>query len=85
MDWAARNHVPAVLGEFGAFPAVSPPGSRAHWFDAMRKVLGELKAPHCVWGYDDVFGLGRARLPNGRVQLDPVTMHHLYGLGSQGK
>jgi len=77
-DWAQAHGVPAVLGEFGAYPPVSPPDSRARWFDAMRQSLKEVGAPSCLWGYDDALGLGRHLEPNGALWLDPITLRHLY-------
>ena len=32
-DWGVSHHVPVLLGEFGAYPKVSPPDSRGRWFD----------------------------------------------------
>ena len=78
MSWADRNRVPLVLGEFGAYPPVSPPASRGRWFDAMHDVIEELHVPNCIWGYDDGFGLGREVLPDGRIKLDGLTLEHFY-------
>ncbi len=79
MDWGKKNGVPVVLGEFGAYPLVSPPVSRARWFDGMRLAIGKLKVPNALWGYDDALGLGRTLKPDGTLQLDPNTLTHLYG------
>ena len=77
-DWASAHGVPVVLGEFGAYPPVSPPESRARWFDAMRQSIEETHAASCLWGYDDGLGLGRRLETNGSLWLDPVTLKHLY-------
>jgi aryl-phospho-beta-D-glucosidase BglC (GH1 family) len=79
MDWGKKNGVPVVLGEFGAYPPVSPPVSRAHWFDGMRKAIAKLGVPNALWGYDDALGLGRELKADGTLQLDPNTLTHLYG------
>lgn len=79
--WGHTNHVPVVLGEFGAYPPVSPPESRARWFDAMRKVQAEMHVRNCLWGYDDGFGLGRTVGSDGTVQLDKLVMKEFFGVG----
>jgi aryl-phospho-beta-D-glucosidase BglC (GH1 family) len=78
MDWGTQNHVPVVLGEFGAYPKVSPPESRARWFTDMRAAIDELHAPNAIWGYDDGLGLGRSLDADGTLYLDPVTMHSFF-------
>lgn len=79
--WGAQNRVPVLLGEFGAYPPVSPPDSRARWFDAMRDAITTLGLPNAIWGYDDGFGLGRQRSADGKIHLDPVTLTHFYKAG----
>jgi aryl-phospho-beta-D-glucosidase BglC (GH1 family) len=78
MDWGKRNGVPMVLGEFGAYPLVSPPDSRARWFEGMRKAIDKLGVPNAIWGYDDALGLGRSVNADGTLKLDPVTLGHFY-------
>jgi aryl-phospho-beta-D-glucosidase BglC (GH1 family) len=78
--WAHAHHVPLVLGEFGAYPLVSPPDSRARWFAAMRAAITDLKLPNALWGYDDALGLGR-KLEGNKVVLDPLAREVLYGAG----
>ena len=77
-DWAAEHHVPIFLGEFGAYPKVSLPDSRANWFDAMRAAVTTLKLPNAIWGYDDGLGLGRNVKQDGSIWLDPTTLTHFY-------
>lgn len=79
--WGQENRVPVLLGEFGAFPPVSPPDSRARWFDAMRDAIQKLNLPSCLWGYDDGFGFGREKDAGGSVRIDQLTFKHLYGQG----
>ncbi|MHB8637691.1 MAG: glycoside hydrolase family 5 protein [Fimbriimonadaceae bacterium] len=79
--WGHANHVPVALGEFGAYPPVSPPKSRARWFEAMRTVQAELHVRNCLWGYDDGFGLGRTLASDGSVKLDPLVLKEFFGVG----
>jgi hypothetical protein len=79
IQWGAQHRVPVLLGEFGAYPPVSPPDSRGRWFDGMRAAIADLHLPNCLWGYDDGLGLGREKQADGTIKLDPVTLAHLYG------
>lgn len=79
MDWGKLHHVPVVLGEYGAYPLVSPPDSRARWFDGVRAAIDQTGVPNALWGYDDGFGLGRTRGSDGKLKLDGLTLQHLYG------
>jgi len=85
VDWGRDHHVPVLLGEFGAYAKVSPPDSRARWFAAMRSTLAQLNVPNALWGYDDSFGLGRRREPDGSLWLDPVTLQYLYNAAPDKK
>ena len=78
-DWGRAHGVPVVMGEFGAYPPVSPPESRARWFMAMRGAIAALRLPNCLWGYDDGFGLGRTVAPDGTIRVDELTVGNLYG------
>jgi endoglucanase len=79
-DWGIAHHVPIVLGEFGAYPKVSPPESRTRWFEGMRSAIAGLKLPNAIWGYDDGLGLGRTVNQDGSLWLDPVALTHFYGV-----
>ena len=76
--WGAKNGVPVVLGEFGAYPPVSPPDSRERWFEAARAAIPK-GLPNAIWGYDDGFGLGRSVKADGTVKLDPMVQRVFYG------
>ena len=78
-DWGKAHGVPVLLGEFGEYPPVSPPASRARWFQAMRKAIAALRLPNCLWGYDDGFGLGRSVASDGTIKVDELTAKSLYG------
>ncbi len=77
-NWGRKHHVPVFMGEFGAYPIVSPPESRAAWFRMMRVAFKSAKLSPCLWGYDDGFGLGR-EVTAGNLSLDPVTIKNFYG------
>lgn len=78
-DWSAAHNVPILLGEFGAYPKVSPPDSRARWFDGMRAAIADLKIPNAIWGYDEGLGLGRTVRQDGSIWMDPIVLSHFYG------
>lgn len=75
--WGKKHGVPMLLGEFGSYPLVSPPASRAAWFDAVRKAVIATNLPHSIWGYDDAMGLGRT-ITDGKVVLDSLTVRSFY-------
>ncbi len=76
--WGIQHQVPVLLGEFGAYPPVSPVESRATWFEFMRDAIDEIGLPNAIWGYDDALGLGREKTADGKIHLDPVTLKHFF-------
>jgi endoglucanase len=82
-EYGIVNHVPVVLGEFGAYPPVSPVESRSRWFAAMSVAIEDLHIPNAIWGYDDGLGLGRQLGADGKLKLDPITLRWLYGVSPQ--
>jgi endoglucanase len=80
MEYGSINRVPVILGEFGAYPPVSPVDSRTRWFEAMATVVRDIHVPNALWGYDDALGLGREVGSDGKLKLDPVTLKALYGV-----
>jgi hypothetical protein len=82
-DWGNAHHVPVLLGEFGAYPKVSPPDSRSRWFEGMRSAISNLKLPNAIWGYDEGLGLGRTLRQDGSISLDPAILDHFYGVQPQ--
>jgi endoglucanase len=78
VDWGKENRVPVLFGEFGSYPKVSPPDSRARWFEGMRKAIDKLHVPNAIWGYDDGMGLGRSVEADGTLKLDPLTLKYFY-------
>jgi endoglucanase len=79
-DWGDAHGVPILLGEFGAYPKVSPADSRGRWFDGMRSAISTLKLPNSIWGYDDGLGLGRNVQQDGSLWVDPAVLSHFYGV-----
>lgn len=79
VDWGKAHDVPVLLGEFGSYPLVAPPDSRARWFTAMREAIASLGVRNCLWGYDDGFGLGRSVASDGTIHVDPIPVKNLYG------
>lgn len=76
--WGSEHHVPLVLGEFGAYPPVSPVASRRNWFMAMKAAIDAVKVPYAIWGYDDALGLGRSLNPNGSLHLDAISSETVF-------
>ena len=76
-DFGAKNRKFVLLGEFGAYPPVSPPVSRRQWFSDMSAVMTVLHLSNAIWGYDDALGLGR-KLEKGTGKLDPDTLSAFY-------
>ncbi len=76
-DWGTKHGKFVVLGEFGAYPPVSPAESRMQWFSDMAGIFAELKLSNVIWGYDDALGLGR-KVENGTVILDTDTLSAFY-------
>jgi endoglucanase len=76
VEWGRENGVALYCGEFGAYPLVAPPDSRARWFHDFASVLKESHVGWSIWGWDDSFGFGR-RYENGKIVLDPVPIDAL--------
>jgi len=68
-DWAARNNVRLLAGEFGATAELNPT-ARLAWLRIVREGLENRGICWALWGYDDVMGLAVARPPGPRPLLD---------------
>jgi endoglucanase len=77
-DWARRNHVNVIAGEFGASDKLASE-SRLTWLAAVRIACEQQGIGWALWGYDDSMGFG-VRPPTGPDRLDPGIMRAL-GLG----
>lgn len=78
MDYAHRNRVPMVLGEFGSNPPKALPDDRARWFAGMRKAFDSTGMAWCLWGYDDGMGLGRTVDASGHIHLERDVERNLF-------
>ena len=81
-QWAARNQVRVLMGEFGVIHALDP-ASRLAWMSEVRRDAEQLGLGWALWGYDDVMGFNLPRLPGERPALDPGVLRAL-GLQTPG-
>ncbi len=70
--WASKNGVPLMCGEFGVYPKFAPAADRLQWFRDMRKALDKHGIGFCIWGYDDVLGLG-VKHDGGKIVYDKAA------------
>jgi endoglucanase len=54
-DWARRNHVALLAGEFGASQRLNAP-ARLAWLAAVRAACEQRSIGWALWGYDDSMG-----------------------------
>jgi endoglucanase len=54
-DWALRNHVALLAGEFGASQRLNAP-ARLAWLAAVREACEQRSIGWALWGYDDSMG-----------------------------
>jgi hypothetical protein len=66
-DWAKRNHVAVIAGEFGASQHLNT-AARLTWLKTVRMGCEEQGFGWALWGYDDVMGFG-ITAPSGRAQI----------------
>ena len=75
-DWAGRNHVSLLAGEFGASQRLNP-AARLAWLAAVRAACERQSIGWALWGYDDLMGF--ALRPAGGT--DRLDRHVLQALG----
>jgi len=75
--WGRQHAVPVFLGEFGASRTAAPPADRAAWIRDVRVAAERLGVPWGVWGFDDGFGLGARRGPDGVMVVDMSVVRAL--------
>lgn len=75
-EWARRNGVAVLCGEFGASNEIAAP-ARLAWLTAMRRALEANGIGWAVWGYDDSMGFGARPGSQPTPALDPATLHAL--------
>ena len=68
-NWARRNRVALLAGEFGASAALNPV-ARLAWLRLVRETCAANEIGWALWGYDDVMGLAIQRPPTNRPALD---------------
>ena len=56
-DWAAKNNVPLICNEFGAYKTYAPAADRAQCIHDMRSALESLGIGWAMWECDEGFGL----------------------------
>ncbi|CAH2604120.1 Glycoside hydrolase family 5 protein [Rhodovastum atsumiense] len=78
-EWARRNEVHLVAGEFGASNRLDR-ATRLAWITAMRTAMEREGIGWALWGYDD--SLGFALRPHPGARLDPDLLAAL-GLHAQ--
>ena len=68
-DWALRNHVALLAGEFGASQRLNAP-ARLAWLSAARAAFERRSIGWALWGYDDSMGFAlRPPADAGRLDL----------------
>lgn len=81
-EWAAREHVPMVCNEFGAFRRYSNPTDRAAWISDVRTALERHGMGWAMWDYNGSFGV--VTEVNGHPVVDQPVLHAL-GLQIEAK
>ncbi len=79
-DWALRNHVALLAGEFGASQRLNAP-ARLAWLAAVREACEQRSIGWALWGYDDSMGFA-LHPPAGEGRLDRNVLQALGFSGS---
>jgi endoglucanase len=74
-DWARRNHVALLAGEFGASQRLNAT-ARLAWLSAVREDCERRSIGWALWGYDDSMGFA-LHPPAGARRLDPEVLKAL--------
>jgi hypothetical protein len=74
-DWAQRNHVALLAGEFGATQRLTAP-ARLAWLAAVREACDRRSIGWALWGYDDSMGFA-LHPPTDARRLDRDVLHAL--------
>ena len=80
-DWRDKNGVPIWMGEFGIIQ-FAPAPDRERWFTDIAAISKKFDLPMAMWGYDDGFGMARARDVDGNLKFDPMPAKAMGWLGS---
>ena len=81
-EWARRNAVIVLAGEFGARDRLNRP-ARLAWLRAARNGFEGSGMGWALWGYEDSFGFAVPRPPGARPALNPAVLDAL-GLAAPG-
>lgn len=74
-DWARRNHVALLAGEFGASRRLNA-AARLAWLSTVREACERRSIGWALWGYDDSMGFAQ-HPPAGASALDPEVLKAL--------
>jgi endoglucanase len=74
-DWARRNHVALLAGEFGASRRLNA-AARLAWLSTAREACERRSIGWALWGYDDSMGFAQ-HPPAGASALDPEVLKAL--------
>jgi endoglucanase len=74
-EWARRNRVAVLAGEFGASRSLNRP-ARLAWLAAVRDACERRSIGWALWGYDDSMGFA-LHPPAGSRDLDPGVLRAL--------
>ncbi|HET6606999.1 MAG TPA: cellulase family glycosylhydrolase [Rhodopila sp.] len=72
-EWAHRNGVRLIAGEFGATTQLNR-SARLAWIAAARSAFAADDIPWALWGYDDIMGFAVPRPPPRVPRLDPALL-----------
>jgi len=75
-DWAKRNHVAVLAGEFGATQQLNKP-ARLAWLQTVRAACEQRSIGWALWGFDDVMGFGMRPRVDVRRSLDGEVLDAL--------
>jgi endoglucanase len=79
-DWARRNHVALLAGEFGASQRLNAP-ARLAWLASVRVACEQRSIGWALWGYDDSMGFA-LHPPADSLHLDQGVLQTLGLAGS---
>jgi endoglucanase len=81
-EWAHRNHVKVLAGEFGASAELNQ-AARTAWLQTVRVECETKEIGWALWGYDDIMGFAVPHPPGPRPALDRSILAAL-GMASDG-
>lgn len=68
-NWAVKNNVPILCGEYGVYNKYADPDSRCRYIKAVRQNLKEMKIPGMLWDYNGSFSIF-----NGKPSLQRLSV-----------